>query len=387
MENQSICHSSLHSLLLSLLRTHPHHPPFLLCLLLSSNISSLPTPSSLPLHSSSISPSPPIAFKNNKSSVFPFSSLSSFLFESLSSKSLYFIRHAESTYNSWRSSSCFNIPCFYKNSIENHDPSLTLKGIQQVKAASQKLYENEEGKGETEMKQGKKEKEKGGKKENDKKGDTEGMNKGGKGKKERKILFDVTYVSPLTRALQTCELLGEIEEKVIVTDLLRERLDFACDIGKEKNQLEINFKKFDFTYVDKGSWWLEKQEEVEWKTAQQNQKERGGKQKDEAEREKRGKRNEEDGEKKKKKKAEGYKKEEKTNVMGRVLLMLIWALSSKEEKILFVSHSNIYKIMFGCDIFDRKIKNAEIVKFEKEHLVKFLKKIEPLFQFKDKKTN
>ena len=56
------------------------------------------------------------------------SNFKNLLLQTISSKFIVFIRHAESDYNSWKKKSLFNFPFFYKNTEENYDPKITEIG-------------------------------------------------------------------------------------------------------------------------------------------------------------------------------------------------------------------------------------------------------------------
>ena len=138
--------------------------------------------------------------------------------ERLDAKQVFYIRHAQSTYNKWAQKSVLNFAWTYSNKIENYDPVLTPEGVEQCRERVAVLD------------------------------------------KEKPFEAELVMVSPLTRAIQTMNELKKSvclanPKKTIVTQLLRERLDACGDIGKTKAELQDQFKELDFSFINKERWW------------------------------------------------------------------------------------------------------------------------------------
>ena len=65
--------------------------------------------------------------------------------------------------------------------------------------------------------------------------------------------IEVAITSPFQRALQTCQL-AHGEENVVVNHLCGERLESACDIGSPPAELKKLFPALDFSDIPK-TWW------------------------------------------------------------------------------------------------------------------------------------
>ena len=224
-------------------------------------------------------------------------------------KSIFFVRHGQSEYNHWREQSCCNLPIFYLNKSTNYDPKLTEKGHKQAEKASETLISL--------------------------------LN-------EHKITIDTVFVSPLTRALETFIHLEENltqknkELRVFAMDLIRERMDFPCDIGSKKEKIIEEFgKKVDFRYLSQENWWrLREKSEKEGFIHEKNIS------------------------------------ENKENVFFRVFLFILTVLlDEKANNILMVSHQNVFQCLFRrFRVFGGKIRNCECRRLEKEELGKFIEK-------------
>lgn len=147
-----------------------------------------------------------------------------FLSQRIEQKKIFFIRHAESSYNQWRKEHFYNWSIFYKNQESNYDAQITPKGVQQCRELLSALQANQE-----------------------------------------ITQFDAVYISPLLRALQTfqqispCKLVKS-STKIYCTDLIRERLDTACDIGHDIKTLKqfLASNKLDqinTTFMTDDQWW------------------------------------------------------------------------------------------------------------------------------------
>ena len=221
-------------------------------------------------------------------------------------KTITFMRHGESGYNHWRKQSLCNIPCFYRNTPSNYDPKLTELGNIQAENAMQSLISEI-----VEIK-----------------------------------AIDMVYVSPLTRALETYmkghrNLKGLNKNlKVFACDLIRERMDYACDVGSTKKSLEQSFNDVDFLYISNEYWWIYKN----------NSKS-----------------------KKKEKKPKIYSENNK-KVYIRLLLFMLWIIVNEENNILIVSHQNVFQCLFNnYSLFAGKIKNCQFKTLEKQQRKEFLK--------------
>lgn len=136
----------------------------------------------------------------------------------LKDKEVYYIRHAQSTYNKWAALSALNFAWTYENKVENYDPVLTEEGIQACNLQAETLD------------------------------------------KEHPFDADLVLVSPLTRAMQTAKAISRSKcfsnvKTLVATQLIRERTDCPGDIGKPKSVLEKTFPEIDFSYIAKESWW------------------------------------------------------------------------------------------------------------------------------------
>lgn len=137
----------------------------------------------------------------------------------MSTKTVYFIRHAESQYNerkkrisTWLMCQCFCDPKLY-------DPGLSSQGVSQCKALRAKIKQ-------------------------------EGLDK----------QIQLVYTSPLTRALRTCVAAFENELPVIVTPSIREVMDTCGDIGRNPASLQSDFPGVDFSGVG-DEWWYYDEEQ------------------------------------------------------------------------------------------------------------------------------
>lgn len=228
-------------------------------------------------------------------------------------KRIIFMRHGQSEYNKWREKSTCNLPCFYRNKPSNHDPQLSETGRKQAETAFFGFTQ---------------------------------------GKSLEKQAFDAIFVSPLTRALQTCEIfLRNFKEKtdVFACDLLRERMDYACDIGTKLSILRENFKNVDFSLVFDEFWWRfpKKSSENPEKSPEKSEK--------------------------KVKEKEPVSKEKKKLVYLRVSLFVMWVLVNEEKTVFVVSHQNVFQCLFNnFAFFSEKIKNCEIQELSIEKLGEFL---------------
>jgi len=222
-------------------------------------------------------------------------------------RTLLFIRHGESQYNHWRKKSCCNLPIFYLNKPNNYDPRLTDKGHEQAGKAVDTLisFNNKE-----------------------------------------RINIDTVYVSPLTRALETYMHFDKSLKKanedlqVLAMDLIRERMDYACDIGSKKEILVEEFgKNVDFKYVSREIWWRSN----EMDNYQELSKEK-------------------------------IIDESKNMVYLRVLMFItLVLLEDRGRNVLIVSHQNVHKCLFrNYAVFGTKIRNCEIQKLNKKQLNEFL---------------
>lgn len=203
--------------------------------------------------------------------------------EKLSKKNIYFIRHAQSEHNVLESK--YSYIEFDKWNI--YDPKLSPNGINQTNNIKKKLKQNQ-------------------------------------------IHFDSVFISPLTRAMQTYELIAkEINDdaKIIVTDFVREVYYKELDKnkGKELSKLKEenkNNKKLNFEFMTKEYWWNNT----------------------------------------------GEKKDEESEDIEllslRLKLFILWIAFRPDENILIISHSNVFVEMQDS----YRICNADMKLLKKEDL-------------------
>ena len=80
-----------------------------------------------------------------------------------------------------------------------------------------------------------------------------------KGKEQRKCILeqdeirsvDIIFVSPLTRTLQTAEILSDINKPIVALEKVRERLGVRpCDKRKTISEQKLRFPKIDFSLCE-----------------------------------------------------------------------------------------------------------------------------------------
>ena len=219
------------------------------------------------------------------------------------SKQLFYIRHSQSTYNKWAGQSIFNFSWTYKNQPENQNPVVTPEGYKMCEARVVQL--------------------------------------------DKDLPFDaeLIMVSPLTRAIQTMNELRKSvcfknTKKILSTQLIRERLDTAGDIGKKKSEIASDFPEVDFSYISKESWWNYVEE-------------------DRIKRQKNG--------------AETYSQESEKDVKARIAMFFLWMLMRPEDTIVFVSHASFYRAIYGIPTWKKGPKNTECQKITPEAIISNLK--------------
>lgn len=80
------------------------------------------------------------------------------------------------------------------------------------------------------------------------------------GEKLKNSSFDLIVVSPLSRAIQTCQEIIKVrskEERVIVHPLACERVNSSCDVGSSVICLKKKFPSLDFSTLSIGKNWHE----------------------------------------------------------------------------------------------------------------------------------
>ncbi|ETW05691.1 hypothetical protein H310_03410 [Aphanomyces invadans] len=132
-------------------------------------------------------------------------------------KTIYFIRHGESTFNQWRVRSILTFSWIFVKDPMIIDARLSAKGRQQVAVLKQTIHDM-------------------------------GLHE----------VVDVIITSPLTRAVETT--LGGFDGcniPIQISPLCREMLDTACDIGRQPHELAQEFGSLG---IDTSSlpdfWWL-----------------------------------------------------------------------------------------------------------------------------------
>ena len=196
--------------------------------------------------------------------------LKSIIEKRLSEKKIYFIRHPEAEHNvlerKYNDFKDYNI----------YDPKLTKKGKEQTNLTKEKL-------------------------------------------KKKNINFDSVYVSPLTRAIETYNLIkGYLNKdaKIYCTDFVKEVVSYMDkNKGKTLSTLKKELKDTDINldYITKEYWWYDL-----------------GENKD----------NESEG---------------KQNFGLRMRIFILWIIFRPEKNILIISHSHVH-----CELQDEGIYNADL---------------------------
>ena len=223
--------------------------------------------------------------------------------ERLKQKNIIFVRHAQSGYNEWKKSSILNMVTSYKNTIDNYDPSITNTGKEQCKALVTEL-------------------------------NSQKLNSA-----------DLILISPLRRAIQTYMEIKESNilsgcSNIILTPLIRERLDTAADIGTPLSLLKQEYSSFDFQFLTAENWWSTN---LEYKVENRLEVK--------------------------------IHEETRAKVRERIALLLIWLAFRKEKSIVLVAHSNFYdNLTEKLRLIKPNIKNAEMKELDSESLVKFMRK-------------
>ena len=211
--------------------------------------------------------------------------------KNLAEKNIYFLRHAESEHNVLEAK--YSYAEFDKWNI--YDPKLTEKGIEQTNYSKEKI-------------------------------------------KQSKIHFDIVFVSPLSRTIQTYFLIEKDlndDAKIIITDFIKEIV--SCldkNKGKKLSQLKEEYKntKLNFEFMTKEYWWYDL-----------------GKDKD----------NESEG---------------NLGFSLRLSIFILWLAFRPEKNILIISHSHVFLKMQESE----GIHNADMVKMNNTDLIK---KIQWLFKY------
>ena len=193
----------------------------------------------------------------------------------ISNKNIYFLRHAEAQHNV--------LERMYKGDFSKcnvYDPELTQNGINQTKLTIEKY-------------------------------------------KKEIFTFDIVFVSPLKRTIQTFFLLQNYLKKdtqIFVTDFVREVISY-CDKnkGQQLSVLKKELKQYNFNldYMTKEYWWFNL-----------------GKNKN----------NELEGE---------------LEFSIRLRILILWIIFRPEKNILIISHSHVH-----CNLQDRGIINAGMAKMD-----------------------
>jgi len=233
-----------------------------------------------------------------------FNDFSTLILEKLKNKKVSYVRHAESGYNAYVSKNILNVIIApYKNIVENYDPAITDKGLKQCQALVSVL-------------------------------DTQELEK-----------FDIVMISPFRRAIETYLAIKEAKiikecSNVMLTCLLRERLDTPCDIGTPLSIIQETHSAINSEFIAKENWWSH---ELNYDKNNRHEP--------------------------------NYVKEKKEKVKDRIALLLIWIAVRKENSFLFVGHSNYYDTLVDKMRFIQpNIKNAEMKTINSENLVNFLRK-------------
>ncbi|OQS05506.1 phosphoglycerate mutase family protein [Thraustotheca clavata] len=126
-------------------------------------------------------------------------------------KTIYFIRHGESTFNEWRTRSLWTFSWIFVKDPMIFDAPLSSKGHLQVEQLKEAIKD-----------------------------------------KQLNEVIQLIICSPLTRAIQTA--LGGFDGCNIpfkIHPSCREMLDTACDIGRDPSELSADFPTLDFSELNK----------------------------------------------------------------------------------------------------------------------------------------
>lgn len=73
--------------------------------------------------------------------------------------------------------------------------------------------------------------------------------------KLKNINFDLMVCSPMTRTLQTFDIIfSKPISNTIILPLIREYLEHSCDVGRQPHLLKKDFPNHDFSHINK-YWW------------------------------------------------------------------------------------------------------------------------------------
>ena len=127
-------------------------------------------------------------------------------------KEVYFVRHGQSEFNAWRSAQLFSPAQWFVRDPMIRDAVLTRKGQEQ--AVQQRATAASIGP------------------------------------------VQLIISSPLTRAVQTMRLMfPQAACPVLLTPLVREKLNYACDIGIPTSKLRNMYPEYTFAHFEGEYWW------------------------------------------------------------------------------------------------------------------------------------
>ena len=136
--------------------------------------------------------------------------------------------------------------------------------------------------------------------------------------------------SPLTRALQTAEILfgdGVLSKDIprLALPIASERVWLSSDIGRSSNVLRHEFPEWDFSQVPENSWWydIDASKYVEWRPSGQYL----------------------------------HPGEPSIEFRNRMSTLKAWLLSRPEEHIILVAHWGVFYALTG-----RSLKNCDVYK-------------------------
>ena len=151
--------------------------------------------------------------------------------------------------------------------------------------------------------------------------------------------FDIAYVSPQTRTLQTfAGVNARLRKEPVITPLIRERTRvIAGVIGHTKKEIEEKFPQFDYRWIANRKYW--------WRHDYKEEP------------------------------TLGLERESSESLKCRLAFFFLWALFEGSLKILIVSHSAFYEILHKCEYYELP-KNAELILLSHREIVDLFRSLE-----------
>ena len=149
--------------------------------------------------------------------------------------------------------------------------------------------------------------------------------------------YDVVYISPSLRTLQTYENIPISCGRVVVTPLIRERNRIrAAVIGKTADLLRKNFPAIQFDQLDRHEYW--------WRHDYQPHFEKG------------------------------LRRESDESLHCRMAFFLVWVLLQPETNVLIISHSAFLDQLLELEYFDRP-DNCRPYVLEPSAIIRFFRRM------------